>query len=39
MPIKLHHVFHVYSPKTPFQFEALHDVSLVIELIVYRRMN
>jgi energy-coupling factor transport system ATP-binding protein len=31
MPIKLHHVFHVYSPKTPFQFEALHDVSLVIE--------
>ena len=31
MPIKLHHVFHVYSQKTPFQFEALHDVSLVIE--------
>ncbi|MFZ9139167.1 MAG: energy-coupling factor transporter ATPase [Bacilli bacterium] len=31
MPIKLNHVFHVYSQKTPFQFEALQDVSLVIE--------
>jgi energy-coupling factor transport system ATP-binding protein len=31
MPIKLHHVFHIYSQKTPFQFEALQDVSLVIE--------
>jgi energy-coupling factor transport system ATP-binding protein len=31
MPIKLHHVFHIYSQNTPFQFEALQDVSLVIE--------
>lgn len=31
MPIKLNHVFHIYSQKTPFQFEALQDVSLVIE--------
>lgn len=31
MSIKLNHVFHVYAQKTPFQFEALQDVSLVIE--------
>ncbi len=31
MPIKINHVFHIYSQKTPFQFEALQDVSLVIE--------
>jgi len=31
MPIKLNHVFHIYSQKTPFQFEALQNVSLVIE--------
>ncbi len=31
MPIKLNHVFHIYSQNTPFQFEALQDVSLVIE--------
>lgn len=31
MPINLNHVFHVYSQKTPFQFEALQDVSLTIQ--------
>lgn len=30
MPIKLDHVFHIYAQKTPFQFEALQDVSLTI---------
>lgn len=31
MPIKVEHVYHVYSQKTPFQFEALQDVSLTIK--------
>ncbi len=31
MAININHVFHIYSQKTPFQFEALHDVSLTIQ--------
>lgn len=30
MPIKIHNLFHVYSSKTPFQMEALHDINLEI---------
>jgi energy-coupling factor transport system ATP-binding protein len=31
MAIKLNHLFHIYAQKTPFQFEALHDVNLIIQ--------
>ncbi len=31
MAIIINHVFHIYSQKTPLQFEALHDVSLTIQ--------
>ena len=31
MSIKFSNVFYTYSPKTPFAFEALNDVSLKIE--------
>lgn len=31
MPINLQHVFHTYSPRSPFQFEALKDVHTVID--------
>ncbi len=35
MPITFDHVFHVFSKKTPFEFEALKDVSLEIEKGVF----
>lgn len=31
MPIRLEHVSHIYGIKTPFEFEALHDICLSIE--------
>jgi energy-coupling factor transport system ATP-binding protein len=31
MAIKVNHLYHTYSPKTPFQFEALLDVDVTIE--------
>lgn len=31
MPIRLEHVSHIYGIKTPFEFEALHDICLSIQ--------
>ena len=31
MDIKINHLFHTYSQKTPFQFEALNDVNVTIK--------
>ncbi len=31
MPIKFRNVFYTYSPKTPFQFEALHSINIDIK--------
>lgn len=31
MAIKVEHLYHTYSPKTPFQFEALLDVNVTIQ--------
>lgn len=31
MAIKVHHIFHTYAKHSPFQFEALRDVSLTIK--------
>ena len=31
MAIKFHHIYFSYAPKSPFQYDALHDINLEIK--------